>query len=181
MKHHGPVPKTNNYLRNVILGKDGEPKRFVRPGDGEPLYIMENGKPIRRNTSNHNSKRHQIKNNLKIPTQQQWNNMIKKRHCKRRLREIKRNDASYHYRGTENKANGEPMNHLNKRAMNNQVKQNKGRVNMKVMKNNRAKQRMNKMNKMHPCNEFAFMTQDETNLEKSKKIKKKIFKQRIVK
>jgi len=96
VKQHGNVKATNNYLRNVILGKDGEPKRFVRPGDGEPLYIMENGKPIRRNTSNHNSKRHQIKNNLKIPTQQQWNNMIKKRHCKRRLREIKRNDTSYH-------------------------------------------------------------------------------------
>ena len=62
------------------------------------------------------------------------------------------------------------MNHFNNRAMNNQVKQNKGRVNMKVMKNNRAKQRMNKMNKMHPCNEFAFMTQDENNLEKSNKI-----------
>ena len=80
VKHDGNLNKTNKYLRNVILGKDCEPKRFVRSGDGEPLYIMKNGRPIMRNTNKQDRKEHQIKKSIKIPTQHQWNNMIKKRH-----------------------------------------------------------------------------------------------------
>ena len=78
VKHDGNVNKTNNYLRNVILGKDGEPKRFVRPGDGEPLYIMENGRPILRNTDKKDRKKHQTKKSTKISTQQQWTKRSRK-------------------------------------------------------------------------------------------------------
>ena len=38
VKQDGNLNGNNKYLRNVILGKDGEPKRFVRPGM-ENLYI----------------------------------------------------------------------------------------------------------------------------------------------
>ena len=60
------MQNADNYLRNVILGKDGEPKRLVRKGDREPMYIMENGKPMLINKKNHERKMHQIKSNPNI-------------------------------------------------------------------------------------------------------------------
>ena len=133
---------------------------------------MENGKPMLINDYNNESMMYQIKNNPKIPTQQQWNNMIKKRHMKREVKELRRKDSSYHYRRTNNNCNnrayGKPMNHLNHRPSQltsghakvhvRTHKQTKDRVNKKVMKNNRTEQRRSKLNRMCPNHEFAFMT-----------------------
>ena len=95
VKQHGTVHKTNNCVRNVMLGKDDKPKRFLRPGDREPLYIMQNGKPMPINNNRHENKKHQPKNHSKIPTQQQWNYMIKKRYMKRKVKELKSKIPSY--------------------------------------------------------------------------------------
>ena len=84
MKHRGNVQKTCNYLRNVILGKDGEPKRCVRPGNRKPLHIMQNGKPLTMNHKHSESKVHKVNKNQEIKTQQQWNNMVMKRKMRKR-------------------------------------------------------------------------------------------------
>ena len=110
VKHDGNVNKTNNYLRNVILGKDGESKRFARPGDGEPLYIMENGRLILRNTDKQDRKKHQTKKSIKISTQQQWTTMIKKRYWRNKLKELRRQEINHN---SNHITYGKLMNHLN--------------------------------------------------------------------
>ena len=141
-----------------MLGKDGKPKRFSRPGDRKPLYIMQNGRPMLMNNNSHENKKHQPKNNSKIPTQQQWNYMIKKRYMKRKVKELKSKIPSYND-NNKHKAYGQSVNHLCNNRVNSKIhKQKKGRVNIKAMKNNRNNNRRNKINKMHSNEEFAFMT-----------------------
>ena len=82
--------------------------------------------------------------------------MIKKRHWRNKLKELRRQEINHN---SKHNTYGKLMNHLNIRTTENQSttkthKKNKGRVNMKVMKSKRNKQRRNKMAKMHPCMGF---------------------------
>ena len=129
-------------------------------------------KPMLIHDNNHDRQMHHTQNNPKIPTQKQWNKMIKKRHMKRERKQLKRNASSHQDTGKQNefsnRAYGKPMNHLHYKFTpvtsnhaNHKVKthkQTRGRVNMKLMKTNRKEQRKNKHNRMHPNQEFAFMT-----------------------
>ena len=130
MKHHGPVPKTNTYFRNVILGKDGEPKRFVRSSDRAPEYIIQNGKPILRNKNRHKQRPFTYKSNHKIPTQQQWNNRIRTRQMKRKVKEQRmKYQINNRYGITTTKSE------VHNRATYNQDNRNYASVNPKTMKN----------------------------------------------
>jgi len=162
VKQHGNVKKTCNYLRNVFLSDDGEQIRCVRPGNNTPQYIRHDGKPITSGKKRYGGTTHTAVNHHKIRTQQQWNKIIKIRQ-ERQQRIATRNNNSQYKRSYNDScmrtrtAAAKPSLDLHNRMTVKPKKARKGRVNMKLMKRNRNKQRQNKVHRLQDNQEYSFM------------------------